>query len=124
MPVLFPILERLLVQANGEISLGEPLVVSSQLPRSSGSNHKTLMLILARAGVERWEPALQVLRACFEPDLLDLGLPEADYTRAVGHSPEMSRRFYLAKFQGAQLDDGSADRFKAAAKKLREKLSV
>ena len=103
MPVLLPILERLLIQAIGQTSPGEPLVVSSRLPRSRGSDHKTLMRILARAGVERWKPAFQVLRACFERNLLDLGLPEADYTRAVGHSSEVSRRFYLAKFQGAQL---------------------
>lgn len=52
----------------------------------------------------------------------DGGLPEADYAKAVGHSPEVSRKFYLAKFEGAGLDDGSAKRFRAVAKKLAELL--
>jgi len=47
-----------------------------------------------------------------------MGLLEADYTKAVGHSPEISRRIYLAKFEGAELDDVSAHRFKAVAEKL------
>ena len=112
MPVLYPILERLLVEAIGESSPTERLVVSSRLPRRSGSDHKTLMRILKRAKVPKWKPAFQVLRACFEKDLLDLGLPEADYTKAVGHAPEISRRFYLAKFQGIDIDEQVADRFR------------
>ncbi len=123
-PVLFPILERLLVQAIAESPPSEHWVVSGRLPRTRGSDQKTLMRILDRADVPRWKPAFQVLRACFEKDLLDLGLPEADYTKAVGHSPEVSRKFYLAKFEGADLDTQSADRFIAAAERLREKLSV
>ena len=121
-PVLFPILEKLLVKAIAETPVRDPCVVSIQLPRGGGSDHRTLTRILERAGLERWRPGFQVLRACFEKDLLDMGLPEADYTKAVGHSPEVSRRFYLAKFEGASLDTDSARRFKEVARKLAELL--
>jgi integrase len=123
-PMLFPLLQQLLVKAIGESRPTESFVVSSLLPRTSGSDHKTLMRILQRAKLVLWKPAFQVLRACFEKDMLGLGMPEADYTKAVGHSPEVSRRFYLAKFEGASLDEAQADRFNAAAQKLQSQLAL
>ena len=70
------------------------------------------------------EARLPVLRVSCEYDFLKLHLPEAVYTQAIGHSPEVSRRYYLAKFQGARLDEFTRDEFRAAAERLRDLLPV
>ena len=61
-----------------------------------------------------------MLRGCCERDFLGLGLSEYRYTRAIGHSPEVSRRNYLARFKGAVLDDDSTAEFKRAAQRVTE----
>ena len=78
------------------------------------------MRILKRARVATWKPPFQVLRASCEYDLLKVGLPEAVYTQAIRHSPEVSRRYYLAKFHGEKLDDFVRDEFKSAAARVNE----
>ena len=115
-PVLFPILCNLLVEA---IESAGRFVVDEQVPRQKGSDHKTLTRILKRAGLERWRPGFQILRACCERDFLDFGLSEYRYTRAIGHSPEVSRRDYLARFEGAVLDDNANTEFKRADERAR-----
>ncbi len=114
-PVLYPVLADLLVAAIGETDPADRLVVSSAVTRHKGSQHKTLGRILKRAGLDRWRPGFQVLRACTERDFLDFGLSEFRYARAIGHSPEVSRRYYLARFEGAVVDEHATDEFKAAA---------
>ncbi|MFA9478780.1 hypothetical protein ACERK3_10775 [Phycisphaerales bacterium AB-hyl4] len=72
--------------------------------------------ILKRAKVSRWTPAFQVLRACAEVDFLQLGLSERLYTRAIGHSPEVSRKYYLDKFEKTVLEDQERNEYLAALK--------
>ena len=122
-PILYPALKLLLLKAIGESDPADLFVVSSRLPRQKGSDHKTLTRILKRAGLERWRPGFQVLRACAEIDFLDLGLSEYRYTRAIGHSPEVSRRHYLGRFDDVVLDERERDEFQAAAARLQERLS-
>ena len=123
-PVLYPILGDFLVRAIGESNPADPYVVSSQVARGCGAQRTTILRILKRAGLKPWKPTFQVLRGSCEYDFLKLHLPEAVYTQAIGHSPEVSRRYYLAKFQGAQLDEFTRDEFKAAADRLRDILTV
>ena len=93
-PVLYPVLADLLVRAIGESSPADPYVVSSEVARGKGAQRTTMRRILRRAGVPMWKPTFQVLRACCEYDFLKVGLPEAVYTQAIGHSPEVSRKYY------------------------------
>ena len=120
-PVLFPILEGKLREAMRS-NPDDPHVVSTRLPRSSGSDHKTLKRIARRAGVRMWRPAFQVLRACCEKDFLLLGLSERCYTQAIGHSPEVSRKWYLARFQDADIDEVDRDEFKQAASRVKAEM--
>jgi len=122
-PVLFPVLGDLLVRAIGESDPKDPYVVTQSVARGKGAQRNTLLRILKRADLDPWKPSYQVLRASCEYDFLKLGLPEAVYAQAIGHSPEVSRRYYLAKFQGARLDDFTRDEFKAAAVRVRELIS-
>ena len=66
---------------------------------------------------------LAVGRACCEKDFLGLGLSEYHYCRAMGHSPAVSRAYYLAKFEDATSEDDACDEFQAAAKRVKEQLS-
>ena len=83
-----------------------------------------MLRILKRAGIEPWKPTFKVLRPSCEYDLLKISLPEAIYTRAIGHSPEVSSQYYLAKFQGAEPDEFTRDEYKAAAGRLRDLISA
>ena len=123
-PVLFPVLGDLLVRAIGESGPAERLVVNQSVARGKGAQRNTLLRILKRSGLEPWKPTYQVLRASCEYDFLKLGLPEAVYTQAIGHSPEVSRRYYLAKFQGADLDEFTRDEFRDAANRVKELISA
>jgi len=115
-PVLYQTLTEKLQQALAA-EPHDPFVVSSQLPRSSGSDHKTLHRAFKRAGIS-WKPAFQVLRACCERDMLKAGIPERLYTDAMGHSPEVSRKHYLARFVDADIDEDDRREYLEAAKKL------
>lgn len=75
--------------------------------------------IFRRAGIDPWKPTFKILRPSCEYDLLKIGLPEAIYTQAIGHSPEISRKYYLAKFQGVDPDEFTRDEFRAAARRVR-----
>ena len=87
-------------------------------------------VILTRSGLvddegrTLWRPGFQVLRACCEKDFLGLGLSEYLYCRAIGHSPAVSRAYYLAKFEGATLEEDARNEFKAAAARVRRDLEI
>lgn len=119
-PVLFESLELLLRQAMLSMP-ADPLVVDRRLPRHKGSDHKTLTRILKRAGLDRWRPGFQILRACAERDFLELGLSERLYTKAIGHSPEVSRTHYMEKFEDAVLEDSDRTEYQDAARQARLK---
>lgn len=126
-PVLFPILADLIQEAM--MDLTDPLLVSSKVTRSRSDAHRTLQRIQVRAGLvdvegrTLWRPGFQLHRACCEKDFLGLGLSEYQYCRAIGHSPEVSRRYYLDKFSNAVLEDAARDEFRAAAAKARQQMS-
>ena len=128
-PVLFPILKDLLVRSMGESSPAEQYIVPSCVSRRRNNAHDALGIILKRAGLvddngrTSWHPAFQVLRGCCERDFLDLGLSEYRYCQAIGHSPAVSRAYYLAKFEDATLEDDARDEFQAAAERVKEQLS-
>ena len=128
-PVLFPILKDLLLRSISESSPAEIHVVPSCVPRRRSNAHDMLSAILKRAGLvddngrTLWRPAFKVLRACCEKDFLSLGLSEYRYCQAMGHSPEVSRAYYLAKFEDATLADDARDEFQAAAERVRLALS-
>lgn len=117
-PVLFPLLERLILKAIADSDDSDPFLVSSKVSRKTPAQRTTLRRACERAGIEPWKPSFQILRACCEYDMLKAGLPEALYTSMIGHSPEVSRKHYLAKFQGAHLDAFTSEQFKEAAKKM------
>ena len=54
---------------------------------------------IKRSGVKPWHPKFQLLRGCAAVDFLRIGLSERAYQQAMGHSPEVSRKYYLDKFE-------------------------
>ena len=79
-PVLFPILEDILVRAIAQSNPSDRYVVTSNVPRARSDTHRTLKKILQRGGLiddsgrTLWHPGFQALRACCKKDFLGLGL--------------------------------------------------
>lgn len=93
-PILDDALKNLVVEARQAAAADDELVVSK--------NHvgrcmpeKRFDRICKRAGVQPWNPRFQVLRRSCETDWARMGIPEAAYIKAIGHSKEVSRRFYV-----------------------------
>ena len=127
-PVLYPILNELLVRSLSETSPAEHLVPSG-VPRARSDAHRTLKVVLRRAELVDednrvlWRPAFQVLRACSEKGFLGLGLFEYRYCRAIGHGATVSPACYLAKSEDATLEDDAHDEFQAATERVKSQPS-
>ena len=119
-PVLFAILGQLLIQAIGESDPADLYVVSSEDARGKGAQQVTMRRLFKRAGVRPWKPLFQVPRPSCEYDMLKLGMPEAIYTKAIGHNSEVSRRYYIERFQGVDPDEFTRVEFKVTAPKAKE----
>lgn len=60
----------------------------------------TLIAIIARAGLERWESPFHDLRRSRAQDLADAGVPPKEAASMMGHSVEVMMRFYVKARSG------------------------
>lgn len=65
------------------------------LPLDAKRFYKELRAILAESGVEDYGKPLQVLRRNYETDLVALAYPQAVVSKWLGHSMEVSGKFYV-----------------------------
>ena len=81
---------------------GQVHVLSESFATHNRANsRRNLDSTLVRVGLAPWRPAFQILRRSCETEWSNLGIPEAAYVQAIGHSPEISRRFYVQVFRDA-----------------------
>ena len=93
-PILYPILENLLVKAITEASNGQHHVVPPTVSRSRGTAYQTFRRICRRAGVEMFREPFKCMRRSCATDLRKR-FGATYVTDWLGHTEDIEQKHYL-----------------------------